>query len=194
MSAISTDQSHHQRLHWLAEQVLDWSTLPLVHIRPTVFLDNPFFTMLAARSVADDGVIRLPFGRGRTAPVSAADVARVVATVLVDPLPHIEEVYELTGPRSETLDGIAEEYSRALGKRVEYVDVPFDEWREELMSRAGFAPHLEEHLLTMARLHHDNRYDRFTETVEQLTGQPAESVEAFVAAHAQLFGAAPAAA
>jgi len=189
MTAVSTDESHHQRLHWLAEQVLDWSTLPVVHIRPTVFLQNPFFTTLAARSVADHGVIRLPFGAGRTSPVSAADVARVVATVLQDPEPHIGQVHELTGPRSQDMNGIADEYSRALGRPVEYRDVPLDEWRQEVLSRAGLPSHLEEHLVTMARLHRDNRYDRVTGTVEQLIGEPPQSVEAFVAEHAQLFGA-----
>jgi uncharacterized protein YbjT (DUF2867 family) len=187
MTAITTDESHHQRLHWLAERVLNWSTLPVIHVRPTVFLDNPFFTTLAARSVAEDGVIRLPFGSGRTAPVAAADVARVVAVLLQDPRPHIRQVYELTGPRSESLDGIAEEYSRALGKPVEYRDVPVEEWTEQVLAHLGLGQHLEDHLLTMARLHRDNRYDRYTDTVEQLTGQPAQSVEAFVAAHAQLF-------
>jgi uncharacterized protein YbjT (DUF2867 family) len=187
MTAISTDQSHHQRLHWLAERVLNWSTLPVIHIRPTVFLENPFFTTFAARSVAGDGVIRLPFGSGRTAPVAAADVARVVAVLLQDPRRHLGHVYELTGPRSEDLDAIAEEYSRALGKPVEYRDVPFDEWTGQVLARAGLEPHLEDHLVTMARLHRDNRYDRYTDTVEQLTGAPAQSVEAFVAAHAQLF-------
>jgi uncharacterized protein YbjT (DUF2867 family) len=188
MTPVSTDQSHHQRLHWLAEQVLDWSTLPVVHVRPTVFLENPVFTTLAARSVAEHGVIRLPFGAGRTSPVSAADVARVVATVLQDPGPHLGQVYELTGPRSQTMDGVAEEYSRALGKQVAYLDVPLGEWMQA-MSRAGVPQHLEELLVTMARLHRDNRYGRVTRTVEQLTGQPAQSVEAFVAAHAQLFSA-----
>jgi uncharacterized protein YbjT (DUF2867 family) len=187
MTAVSTDQSHHQRLHWLGEQVLNWSTLPVVHIRPTVFLDNPFFTTLVARSVAADGVIRLPFGTGRTAPISAADVARVVATVLQEPGPHLGQVYELTGPRSENLDGIAEEYSRALGKPVGYLDVPLDDWTQQVLSRAGLSPHLEEHLATMARLHRDNRYDRYTETVERITGRPPESVRAFVAEHSQLF-------
>jgi uncharacterized protein YbjT (DUF2867 family) len=187
MTAVSTDQSHHQRLHWLGEQVLNWSALPVVHIRPTVFLDNPFFMSLVARSVADEGVIRLPFGSGRTAPVSAADVARVVATVLREPAPHLGQVYELTGARSEGLDGIAEQYSRALGKPVEYRDVPLDEWTQQVLSRARLPPHLEEHLATMARLHRDNRYDRQTGTVEQLTGQPAQSVEAFVGEHADLF-------
>jgi uncharacterized protein YbjT (DUF2867 family) len=188
MTPVSTDQSHHQRLHWLAERVLNWSTLPVVHIRPTVFLENPVFTTLAVRSVADHGVIRLPFGSGRTSPVSAADVARVAATVLQDPGPHLGQVYELTGPRAQNMDGVAEEYSRALGKQVEYLDVPSHEWTQ-VMSRAGLPEHLQELLVTMARLHRDNRYGTVTRTVEQLTGQPAQSVEAFVAAHAQLFGA-----
>jgi hypothetical protein len=40
MTATSTTESHQQRLHWLSEQVLNWSGLPVVHIRPTAFLDN----------------------------------------------------------------------------------------------------------------------------------------------------------
>ncbi len=51
MTATSTEESHQQRLHWLAEQVLNWSGLPVVHIRPTAFLDTPLFTSLAARSI-----------------------------------------------------------------------------------------------------------------------------------------------
>lgn len=31
----------------------------------------------------------LPFGKGKTSPVAAEDVARVVATLLADPQPHI---------------------------------------------------------------------------------------------------------
>src|ERR1700726_3413886 len=49
MDALSMSESHHQRMHWLSEQVLNWSGLPVVHVRPTVFLDNPLFTTLAAR-------------------------------------------------------------------------------------------------------------------------------------------------
>jgi uncharacterized protein YbjT (DUF2867 family) len=189
MTAVSANESHHQRLHWLAERVLDWSTLPVVQIRPTVFLENPFFTTLIARSVAEDGVIRLPFGAGRTSPVAAADVARVIAAVLQDPGPHVGQVYELTGPRAQSLDGVAEQYSRALNKPVRYLDVPLQEWTRQVLSAAGLPDHLEQHLSTMARLHHENRYDRLTHTVEQLTGRPAQSVEAFVAARAEQFTA-----
>src|SRR5882672_4379574 len=79
MTATSTEESHQQRLHWLAEQVFDWSGLPVVHIRPTAFLDTPLFTTLAARSIQENGTIALPFGTGRTSPVAVDDVARVVA-------------------------------------------------------------------------------------------------------------------
>ncbi|MCI2416069.1 NAD(P)H-binding protein [Saccharopolyspora sp. K220] len=187
MTATSVGESHQQRLHWLSEQVLDWSGLPVVHVRPTVFLDNPLFTTLAARSITDSGTIRLPFGTGRTSPVAARDVARVVATVLRDPQPHRGKVYELTGPRTQDMTGIAAEYSRALGKPVSYVDVPFDEWSDDVLAAAGFSPHVEEHIATMTRLQRENRYDRFTRDVELVTGQPAQTIEEFVAERAALF-------
>ncbi|HZE33891.1 MAG TPA: NAD(P)H-binding protein [Actinoallomurus sp.] len=187
MTATSTQESHQQRLHWLSEQVLNWSGLPVVHVRPTSFIDNPLFTTLAAASIADNGTIRLPFGTGRTSPVAAEDVARVVTAVLEDPGPHLGHVLELTGPRSQDMAGIAQEYARALGRPVSYVDVPLDEWIAQVLRSAGLPPYVEDHIATMARLHRENRYDRATRTVEQITGRPAQSVEEFVARHADLF-------
>lgn len=187
MTATSTAESHHQRLHWLAERVLDWSGLPVVHVRPTVFLDNPLFTTLAARSIRESGTLALPFGTGRTSPVAVDDVARVVATVLRDPTPHVGGVYELTGPRTLDMVGVAEEFSRALGRSVSYVDVPLDRWRAEVLAEAGLPPHTEQHIATMARLHRENRYDRATDDVERLTGVPAQTVEAFVAARRDFY-------
>jgi uncharacterized protein YbjT (DUF2867 family) len=187
MTATSTEESHQQRLHWLAEQVLNWSGLPVVHIRPTSFLDNPLFTTLAAQSIRENGTIALPFGAGRTSPIAVEDVARVVTTVLRDPAPHVGHVYELTGPRTVDMTEMAEEFSRALGRRVTYSDVPLESWHTEVLAKAGLSPHIEQHILTMARLHAENRYDRATDDVEQVTGVPAQSIEAFVAARKDLY-------
>jgi uncharacterized protein YbjT (DUF2867 family) len=187
MTATSTAESRQQRLHWLAEQVLNWSGLPVVHIRPTSFLDNPLFTTLAARSIQRNGTIALPFGTGRTSPVAVADVARVVATVLRDPAPHIGHVYELTGPRTVDMTEMADEFSRALRRPVSYVDVPPDQWRADVLAKVGLPPHTEQHIATMARLHRENRYDRATDDVERVTGVPAQSVEAFVAARKDFY-------
>ncbi|MFC4609071.1 NmrA family NAD(P)-binding protein [Streptomyces maoxianensis] len=187
MTATSTGESHQQRLHWLAEQVLNWSGLPVVHIRPTSFLDNPLFTALPAQSIRKNGTIALPFGTGRTSPIAVEDIARVVATVLRDPGPHVGNVYELTGPRTVDMTEMAEEFSRALGRPVSYVDVPLDQWRAEVLAKVGLPPHTEQHIVTMARLHRENRYDRASDDVERVTGVPAQSVEAFVAARRDFY-------
>ncbi|WP_406432781.1 NAD(P)H-binding protein [Streptomyces sp. NBC_01589] len=187
MTATSTAESYQQRLHWLAEQILNWSGLPVVHIRPTSFLDNPLFTSLAAQSIRDNGTIALPFGAGRTSPVAVDDVARVIATVLRDPAPHVGHVYELTGPRAVDMTEMAEEFSRALGRPVSYVDVPLDLWRAEVLAKAGLPPHIEEHIATMARLHQENRYDRTSDDVARVTGTPAQMIEAFVAARRDFY-------
>ncbi|MEU2264223.1 NAD(P)H-binding protein [Streptomyces sp. NPDC019645] len=187
MTATSTGESHQQRLHWLAEQVLNWSGLPVVHIRPTSFLDNPLFTTLPARTIRENGTIVLPFGTGRTSPVAVDDVARVVSTVLRDPAPHIGHVYELTGPRTVDMHEMAEEFSRALGRSVAYVDVPLDRWRTEVLAKVGLPPHTEQHVATMARLHQENRYDRASDDVERVTGVAARSVEEFVAARKDFY-------
>src|SRR5262245_49217267 len=86
MSIQNTTSSGQQRQHWLSEQALAWSGLPVVTIRPTMFLES--FFRLAAPTVRARGRIEVPFGRGKTSPVAAADVARVVAAVLADPEPH----------------------------------------------------------------------------------------------------------
>ena len=186
MTATSTEESHQQRLHWLAEQVLNWSGLPVVHVRPTVFLDTPLFTTMAARSIRENGTIALPFGSGRTSPVALDDVARVVANVLRDPAPHIGQIYELTGPRSVDMTELAAAFARALDRPVTYVDVPLDRWQAGL-SRLGLPPHTEQHVATMAKLHRDNRYDRTADGVERVTGMPPQSIEAFVAARRDFY-------
>src|SRR5262245_34529499 len=91
MSIRNTTASPQQRQHWLSEQALSWSGLPIVTIRPTVFLEG-FFLRLVGPTVREKGRIELPFGRGKTSPVAAADVAAVVAAVLADPGPHLGRV------------------------------------------------------------------------------------------------------
>jgi len=88
MSISETTDSPQHKLHWLAVQALSWSGLPVVTMRPTVFLEG-FFLTLAAAGVRASDELALPFGDGKTSPISAVDVARAVAVILDDPAPHI---------------------------------------------------------------------------------------------------------
>jgi NAD(P)H dehydrogenase (quinone) len=185
MTIQNTTPSPQQRQHWLGEQTLAWSGLPVVTIRPTIFLES--LLLLAGASVRERSRIELPFGSGRTSPVAAVNVASVVAAVLADPAPHIGRIYELTGPRSQDMHGVAQDFSTALNREVTYSDTPSDHLEREL-KRLGMPEHVARHVLTMGELHRANRYDREADGVQRVTGQPPMSVREFVSLHADEFG------
>jgi uncharacterized protein YbjT (DUF2867 family) len=160
-----------QQLRWLSEQIMNWSAVPVVHVRPTVFLDNPLFTVVARRTVRDRDVLALPFGTGRTSPIAVEDVARVVATLLLAP-PKAGQVYGLTGPQVLDIKDLAEQYSRALGRPITAEDIPYDDWVRQYLRPSGLPELVQQQIATVVRLHHENRYDRCTHDVEQVIGQP----------------------
>lgn len=186
MTLTSSEESHQQRLFWLAEQIMNWSGVPVVHVRPTVLLDNPLFTVLAKRSLRDRDVLALPFGTGRTSPIAAEDVAQVVATLLITP-PKAGQVYALTGPQVLDVEGLAEQYSRALGRTIRAEEISYDDWLRHYLRNSGQSDLVQQHLATVVRLHRENRYERCTHDVEQVTGQRPQTVEQYVASHPEVF-------
>jgi uncharacterized protein YbjT (DUF2867 family) len=185
MSITETTPSPQHKLHWLAEQALNWSGLPVVHVRPTVFLEG-FFLTLTSDSVRESDQIRLPFGEGKTSPVAAEDVARAIAALLANPQPHIGKIFHLTGPQSENMHFFAQEYSKALGRAISYQDIPVEPWRDDLLNR--FWPvHVVTHLAALADLHRAGRFDRTSEDVRTLTGQEPLTVQEFVRKNAPTF-------
>jgi uncharacterized protein YbjT (DUF2867 family) len=194
MSIYKSTPSPQHKLHWLAEHALNWSQLPVVHVRATVFLEHPFFYRLAAKSIQSAGELQLPFGlvpasSVKSSPIAAVDVARVMVEILVSPDPskHIGKVYELTGAKSLTLNEIAEEYSKALARTVTCRTMEWTEWHERYLKNSGFPEHPVKHFQAMAMLHSDNRYDRLTKDVEKITGIKPLSVQEWVEQHVKEF-------
>ena len=185
MSITETTDSPQHKLHWLAEQALSWSGLPVVTMRPTVFLDG-FFRLLAAPGVRDADELALPMGSGKTSPISAVDVARAVSVVLDDPTPHIDRIYNLTGFESADLEHYACVFSEALGRTIRYRDVPLSAWSEKLLGE-GVPTHVVKHLSVMTELNKQGRYDRMTDDLFKLTGQKPISMYEFVKSHAAEF-------
>jgi uncharacterized protein YbjT (DUF2867 family) len=185
MSESATTDSPQQKQHWLAEQMLRWSGLPVVYLRPTAFFDG-LFLLQAAKGIRDDNAIRLPFADGKTSPIAAADVGAAAAAVLANPEPHIGKVYELTGPQSLTMAELAHEFSDALGRAIQYVNVP-PPILEAKLRETGQPAHLIDHLVVMAQLHRENRYDRMTDTFEQLVGRSPMTAAEFARQHIAAF-------
>jgi uncharacterized protein YbjT (DUF2867 family) len=184
MSETETTGSPQHKQHWLAEQMLRWSGLPVIYLRPTAFFEGLFLP--TAKGIRDDSAIRLPFADGKTSPIAAVDVGAAVAAVLANPEPHIGNVYELTGPQSLTMAELAQEFSGALGRTIQYINVPPQTWEAKLQEFQQPA-HLIAHLTVMAQLHRDNRYDRMTDTFQQLVGRAPISATEFARRHAAAF-------
>ncbi|GCE29489.1 NmrA family transcriptional regulator [Dictyobacter alpinus] len=185
MSITETTDSSQQKLHWLAEQALSWSGLPVVTVRPTVFLEN-FFLLFAATRVRETDELALPIGSGKTSPISTLDVARAISVILDDPIPHIGQAYNLTGYESANLDQYARIFSEALGRTIRPRDVPLPQWIDMLRG-AGMPPHVVNHLGVVADLHAQGRYDRMTDDFFKLTGERPTRVYDFVKLHAAEF-------
>ena len=184
MSETETTSSPQQKQEWLAQQMLRWSGLPVVYLRPTAFLE--IFLLQAAKGIRDDDAIRMPFADGKTSPIAAADAGAAAATVLANPEPYIGNVYDLTGPQSLTMAELAQEFSGALGRTIRYVNVPPEIWEAKL-HEARLPAHLIAHLVTMGQLNRDNRYDRMTDTFQQLVGRAPMSAAEFARRHAAAF-------
>jgi uncharacterized protein YbjT (DUF2867 family) len=185
MSITETTDSPQHKLHWLAEQALSWSALPVVTVRPTVFLEG-FFLRLVAAGVREADELALPMGSGKTSPISAVDVARAVSVILDGPAPHIGQIYNLTGYESADLDHYACVFSEALGRTIRYRDVPVSSWSEKLLA-AGIPPHTVKHLTVMTELNKGGRYDRMTDDLFKLTGLKPINMYDFVKLHAAEF-------
>jgi len=185
MSETETTSSPQQKQEWLAQQMLRWSGLPMVYLRPTAFFDG-MFLIQAAKGIREDDAIRLPFADGKTSLIAGTDVGAAAAVVLANPAPHIGKVYDLTGLQSLTMAQYAQEFSAVLGRTIQYVNVPPEIW-EATLREARMPEHLIAHMITMGQLNRDNRYDRMTDSFGQLVGRAPISAADFVRHHASTF-------
>jgi uncharacterized protein YbjT (DUF2867 family) len=129
----------------------------------------------------------VPIGTGRTSPIAATDVARVVVAVLLDPADRIGDVYELTGPEVLDIDGLAQQYAQALQRPITAEDTPHDDWVRRYLRTSGLPDHVQQHIATMAKLHRLDRYNRVSDDVGKVTGKPAQSVAEYIASRSELF-------
>ncbi|MFE4756495.1 NAD(P)H-binding protein [Streptomyces sp. NPDC056704] len=179
MSQISARReavSNAARQHWLCERLLDRTSLLTTHLRPTFFAE----WLIWWWGLEDDkGVLRLPLGEGRHAPVAGIDQAYVIAAVLENPEPHDRQAYPLHGPVEMDHHGIAEAISKALGIPVTYEPTSVDEFAAGLAS-LGKSDHLIQHLSNVAIDYRNGIFQGTNNLIEVIGNRTPLSVEAFV--------------
>jgi NAD(P)H dehydrogenase (quinone) len=111
---------------FIAEEVLDWSGLTVIHLRPTYFLEWLLYPWQLP--YLQQGILRMPVGKGRHSPIAADDQGRAIAALLKNPEEHIGKTIPLSGPVVMDHEQRAEELSEALGRKIVFQDLPIDEY------------------------------------------------------------------
>jgi NAD(P)H dehydrogenase (quinone) len=179
MSQWLADPGHlsaQTRATWLADRVFDWMpTVGSITVNPGFFAESYTYTL---DSVAQFGMLTLPFGDGLNAPPSNEDIAAVATALLVDPEPHLGRSYRPTGPELLTPSGYAEILSRVFGRRIRYLDIPFT-----VLAKSARSIGFDEYTLIQIKWYVDElkrgtfAIDAPTDAVERLTGRPPEDME-----------------
>jgi uncharacterized protein YbjT (DUF2867 family) len=117
------------RYHAAVERSIRASGLGYTFLRPNLFMQG----FLGFRqSIAEKGQFFAAAGDARISVIDVRDIAAVAAAALTEG-GHQGRTYDLTGPEALTHREMAERLSPALGRPVEFVDVPPDVMRAALI-------------------------------------------------------------
>jgi len=165
------------RNHGESDAYLAGSGLAHVILRPNYFAQNVPESVIP--TIDGDGRFYANLGDARLSIVDTADVGAVAAVVLTNP-GHDGKAYDVTGPEALSYDGVASKLSANLGRRIEYVDVP-DAAARSALTDAGLGDWLVESLISLFGQYRRSGTDGYaaqvSDTVRQLTGQPAHTLE-----------------
>lgn len=173
---------------FLAEEVLNWSDLNVVHLRPTYFLEWLLYPWQLP--YLQQGVLRMPAGKGRHSPIAADDQARVIATLLHDSDGHIGTTIPISGPVEMDHEQLAAELSEALDRTIVYQDLPVEEYIDSLRDM-GVPPYVLQHLGGAMVDYQNGHMSGADDNVEKLTGRRSMTVGEFARAHADTLNGAP---
>jgi uncharacterized protein YbjT (DUF2867 family) len=160
--------------HGRVEEHLRGSGIPAVVLRSSHMMSN---ILGSAMTIRQADRFFLPAGDARIAMIDPCDVAAAAAAALVtseyDGRTHI-----LTGPEAITYGEVARLLSSALGRPIEYVDVP-DDAAVAGMVQGGLPQWLAEHVVATFKALRGGENASTTGSVRELTGREPRGFEEF---------------
>ena len=170
------------KLHLESEEYIKQSGLAWTMIKPNFYMQN---LLASAGTIKDQGKIFLPMGEGKTGMIDTTDVGKVIAKVLSED-GHESMNHEITGPEILSFYEVAEIFSKALGKQVDYVDVPMDAYKETLGQFLTNQWHLDAVIDLFKGIAEGGIEDK-TNTFNELTGETPKSLSQFLAENSFIF-------
>jgi uncharacterized protein YbjT (DUF2867 family) len=187
-SANRFSTSNSCRDSFIAEQVLNWSGLAVIHLRPTYFLEWLLYPWQLP--YLRQGILRMPVGKGRHSPIAADDQGRAIAALLKNAEAHIGETIAISGPVEMDHEQMAAELTDALGRKIVFQDLPIDEYCRSLETM-GVPPYIVQHLGGAMADYQHGHMSGADNNVERLTGRRSMTVGESARAHADVLNARP---
>mmetsp|Transcript_129944 Transcript_129944/g.259217 ORF Transcript_129944/g.259217 Transcript_129944/m.259217 type:complete len:325 (-) Transcript_129944:104-1078(-) len=105
--------------YWWGEEALIKNGLPVTVLRNNFFMNHLLKTDV--ESIEQEGWFSNPLGTSRNSFVCTNDIGEVAAKCIEEgPEKHANKFYDITGPEPQSMDEIAQDLGRALGKQIEY--------------------------------------------------------------------------
>ncbi|MEU5889970.1 NmrA family NAD(P)-binding protein [Streptomyces sp. NPDC047461] len=180
VTADADDSNPLRIMHADAERAIRDSGLEWTFLRPHAFAVN---ALSWAGQIRAGDTVRGVFADAMSAPIHEDDIAAVAERALLD-VGHEGAVHILTGPAATSNADQIAAIGRALGRDLEYVELPPEQAATELFSH--MPPHLLQFLLKSwaATV---GATPEITDTVEKITGTPARTFEQWARDHAEDF-------
>jgi uncharacterized protein YbjT (DUF2867 family) len=104
-----------------AYQVFEQSELNVIQLIPGFFADNMLFVVEFAIQL---GLMLVPHGSGKNPAISNEDLGLVIAALLKNPTPYFGKRLRPTGPVSLSSQDMAAVFSKIIGHKVRYINMP----------------------------------------------------------------------
>lgn len=171
------------RLHGLSDAELIGSGVPYTIVKPHFFMQN---LLMAAASIAQQGVMYLPLADSRMGLIDSRDISEFAARVLSE-AGHEGKIYTLTGPASVTMHQVAAAIGDATGKPVRYEPVPLEAaWQS--MVQAGIDEWTVNLTCDYFAAYSTNWGDLVTSDFQSVVGHAPRSIAEFAKDFAGAFG------
>jgi uncharacterized protein YbjT (DUF2867 family) len=166
--------------HQEVERLIRNTDLSWTFLRPGGFAANT----LGWADQVRQGVVRWPYGEARRSLIHEKDIAAVAVHVLTS-AGHGGAKYVLTGPEQLSQAEQARIIGEAVGREVQWAELPLDVAREQLLAAWGDARFVDGALAGWGAF--VDTPERVTDTVPKLLGRPALTFRQWAADHAADF-------
>jgi uncharacterized protein YbjT (DUF2867 family) len=169
LSVLDADKEGYifARWHRAVERNIDALGLDRTFVRANGFMQN--FVTYYGGTIRAQNAFYLPNGDARISHVDVRDLAAVIVAALTKP-GHAGKAYDVTGPEALSGNDVAAELSAALGRKIGYVDIPMDAFRQGALG-AGMPAFIVDGLADLQRYYVEGKAARISPDVEKVIGR-----------------------